>query len=263
MKKEIKRRLKKIEEDEEVKILYAVESGSRAWGFSSKDSDWDVRFIYHRPLNQYLKLFKNDDYLGIDNMPKEFFQDSVDFHGWDLDKTLKLLYKGNPPLLEWLESPFIYHTDPILIPELKKLSRKFYNSKRAIYHYLHMAEGNFISYITNRPHVKTKKYLYIIRPLLACYWIETIGSMPPMEIDQTFGHYVNNNETYAVISRIIRLIDRKRSGEEFGEQEPDQVLNTWILERLNYYKNYVKTMQDPQHTVTSLNKFFQDIVCSN
>ena len=161
MKEEIQVRLTRIEQEQDIKILYAVESGSRAWGFASENSDWDVRFIYHRPQNEYLKLYKNDDYLGIDNMPDYLFQDDLDFHGWDIDKTLKLLHKGNPPLLEWLDSPIVYKTSE-MVPEFRELANKFYSPNRAIYHYLHMAEGNYKSYIRNRHKVKTKKYLYIV-----------------------------------------------------------------------------------------------------
>ena len=58
MKDIILRELKKIEEQENVKIIMAIESGSRAWGFASPDSDYDVRFIYVRKEEDYLKLEK-------------------------------------------------------------------------------------------------------------------------------------------------------------------------------------------------------------
>ena len=95
-------KLHEIEQTEQIKILLAVESGSRAWGFDSPDSDYDVRFIYVRPRNEYLKLNKNRDVIELP------INDLLDINGWDLDKTLTLLYKSNPTLFEWFSSPIVY-----------------------------------------------------------------------------------------------------------------------------------------------------------
>ena len=102
MKKEICSTLAEIEKLHNVKILYACESGSRAWGFPSPDSDYDARYLYIRPLESYLKLFPERDVIEgpIDEVK--------DFVGWDLQKALKLLMKGNAPLIEWLHSPIVY-----------------------------------------------------------------------------------------------------------------------------------------------------------
>lgn len=102
MKKEICSTLAEIEKLHNVKILYACESGSRAWGFPSPDSDYDARYLYIRPLESYLKLFPERDVIEgpIDEVK--------DFVGWDLQKALKLLMKGNAPLIEWVRSPIVY-----------------------------------------------------------------------------------------------------------------------------------------------------------
>ncbi len=103
MKSTIAEELRKIEKEYNVEIIYAVESGSRAWGFASPDSDYDVRFIYKRKKNDYLKLEKTRDVIELP------IDDVLDINGWDLDKTLKLLYKSNPTLFEWLSSPIVYN----------------------------------------------------------------------------------------------------------------------------------------------------------
>lgn len=105
-------KLDDIERKENVKIIYAVESGSRAWGFDSQDSDYDVRFIYVRPLNDYLSLEDIKDTIDYE------LNDVFDINGWDLKKALKLLYKSNPTLYEWKASPIVYGLLNINLPHL-------------------------------------------------------------------------------------------------------------------------------------------------
>jgi predicted nucleotidyltransferase len=104
VKQEIIKCLDQIERDEDVRIFYACESGSRAWGFESTDSDWDVRFIYVHPRDWYLTI----DIEEKRDVIERPINDELDISGWDLRKALKLLRKSNPPLLEWLSSPIVY-----------------------------------------------------------------------------------------------------------------------------------------------------------
>ena len=104
MEKLIKTKLKEIEEKEKIKILHCVESGSRAWGFASPDSDYDVRFIYARPKDYYLRLDKIRDVIECQ------LDDTFDINGWDISKALSLLHKSNPTLFEWNSSPIVYKT---------------------------------------------------------------------------------------------------------------------------------------------------------
>ena len=102
----IPEKIAEIEQKENVKILHCVESGSRAWGFSSPDSDFDVRFIYVRPKEFYLRLDQTRDVIEWQ------LDDVLDINGWDLKKALTLLYKSNPTLFEWNNSPIVYKTTP-------------------------------------------------------------------------------------------------------------------------------------------------------
>ena len=102
IRKEVLRRLDAVEREEDVRVLYACESGSRAWGFASPDSDYDVRFIYvHRP-DWYLSIVDRRDVI------ERPIVDEYDLSGWELRKTLRLFRKSNPPLIEWLGSPIVY-----------------------------------------------------------------------------------------------------------------------------------------------------------
>lgn len=157
-------RLREIEEKEQVRILYAVESGSRGWGFESKDSDYDVRFIYAHPLDWYLSIEEKSDVIDYS------ISDSLDISGWDIKKALKLFKNSNPPLYEWLVSPIIYMEEGDFVQRLRDLMSRFYSPMAALNHYLHMAQRNYKSYFSGLK-VKVKKYFYVLRPIFACMWI--------------------------------------------------------------------------------------------
>jgi Predicted nucleotidyltransferase len=168
--------LKQIEEEENVKIIYACESGSRAWGFESTDSDYDVRFIYIRPINWYLSIYDKRDVI------EKPISDSLDINGWDVRKALQLLKKSNPPLLEWLRSPILYTEDISCIQPMKGLVTKSFSPQSCIYHYLSMAKGNYREHLQGDT-IWTKKYFYVLRPILACKWIEAENTIPPVKFD--------------------------------------------------------------------------------
>ena len=135
MEETILNKLKEIEEKENINIILAVEAGSRAWGFASKDSDYDVRFVYIRKLKDYLKLEKTKDTIEWQ------LDDTLDINGWDIKKALQLMYDSNPSIFEWLSSPIVYKSSDSY-NELKSLSKNYYSRKKNIYHYLHMATSN-------------------------------------------------------------------------------------------------------------------------
>lgn len=140
MEKMIVSRLREIEEKEKVHILLAVESGSRAWGFASPDSDYDVRFIYIRPKEDYLRLESIRDVIELP------INDVLDINGWDLQKTLRLLYKSNPTLFEWFSSPIVY-METEFARKFRRIMNEYFSEKRSLYHYISMAEGNFREYL--------------------------------------------------------------------------------------------------------------------
>lgn len=168
----IQQKLCEIEAAEQVRILYACESGSRAWGFASPDSDYDVRFIYVRPRAEYLRLNPLRDVIEWQ------LDDTLDINGWDLQKTLRLLLRSNPTIFEWNSSPICYRETP-LWTELRPVISSYFQSNKGMLHYLAMARDNATEYLSGET-VRRKKYFYVLRPILACRWILKRGTPPPM-----------------------------------------------------------------------------------
>lgn len=228
----ILQKLKEIEQEHEVKILYAVESGSRGWGFESKDSDYDVRFIYIHKPEWYMSIKEKRDVIELP------INDLLDINGWDLRKTLVLFKKSNPTLLEWLSSPIIYGERTNLVNELKKLLKDYFSSKSCIYHYLHMAEGNYREYLKGEE-IRVKKYFYVLRPIMACMWTEKYGTQPPMSFEDLMNHLHLDEE---LVNEIEKLLVIKRRGNKIDKQKKINIINYFLEDKICYYKEYVKNL---------------------
>ena len=173
--REIQENLDEIEAWHGVRILLAVESGSRSWGFASPDSDYDVRFIYLRPRKDYLRIDPPRDVI-------EWRLDEVlDINGWDLKKALSAFGKGNVSAMEWAGSPIIYRKAPEW-DHIWKVSRSFFSEKAALIHYYGVARSTLEHDLTGET-VRYKKYFYALRPLLCCRWIERYHEMPPVPFE--------------------------------------------------------------------------------
>ena len=213
----IKAKLLEIEKKENVKILLAVESGSRAWGFPSPDSDYDVRFIYVRPKEEYLKLNGGRDVIEYP------INDMLDINGWDLDKALKLLFKSNPTLFEWLNSPIVYMQNNDFVSEIKAVYDHYFNTKNSLYYYLSMAQGNYREYIKTDM-VKAKEYFYVLRPILCCRWILKNKSAPPM----WFSKLVDSQLDKTLLPEIEHLLDLKMNSSRVKVIPHIGVINEYI-----------------------------------
>ncbi|GHU13277.1 nucleotidyltransferase [Betaproteobacteria bacterium] len=193
-----------IERKHDVTVLYACESGSRAWGFASPDSDYDVRFIYIHRLPWYLTVNARRDVIELP------INDVLDVSGWELRKTLQLLLASNPVLLEWLDSPIVYRAEPEILQRLRTLAGDYFSSIKGHYHYLHMARNNFRGYLQTES-VRLKKYLYVLRPLLAVCWIEAGKGHPPMRFADLATGVLNDAP---LLEEIDRLLEIKMSAAE-------------------------------------------------
>jgi uncharacterized protein len=232
MKKKIQKFLSEIEKELDVKILLAVESGSRAWGFPSKDSDYDVRFIYLHKPEWYLSVLPERDVIEIK-------QDKIlDLSGWDLKKSLFLFRKLNPPLMEWLDSEIIYQEFSKVPGILRELKRNSFSPRLSIYHYLHMAEGNYRDYLQHEE-VWLKKYFYVLRPLLACMWIEQNKSHPPIQFRKLLDFCSENYPK--ICDEVEILLKRKIAGDELDLGPRIDALSNFVEERKQYYGEYAKT----------------------
>lgn len=175
--------LARIEVEHGVRVLFACESGSRGWGFSSPDSDYDARFIYVHPRDWYLTVNERtrpgQPQRDVIELP---IDDELDMSGWDLRKALRLLSKSNPTLSEWLRSPVVYRQETETTRRLIELASACYSPAATWWHYFSMAKGNYRGYLKG-DRIRTKKYLYVLRPVLACRWIEDGDSPPPMAFE--------------------------------------------------------------------------------
>ncbi len=228
----IKEKLLEIEEKENVRILLAVESGSRAWGFASPDSDYDVRFIYIRDKKDCLKLESIRDVIELP------LDDVLDINGWDLQKTLRLLYKSNPTLFEWFSSPIVY-METEFADEFRKMMNTYFSSKKSLYHYISMAEGNYREYLKGEM-VRAKKYFYVLRPILACKWILEKGTPPPM----LFKELMDAELPQELKKEVDELLDLKMKSPEI-KQIPR-------VDKINEYLD--KSIEEVKEIVTCLNE---------
>ncbi len=246
---QITRELARLERQHDIKILYAVESGSRAWGFASTDSDWDVRYLYVHSLDWYLMIDDKKD------SREDMLPNDLDLAGWELKKALRLFRKSNPPLLEWLHSPTVYSENYATAGRMRELMKQYFNPKSCLHHYLHMAERNYRAYLLGE-RVKVKKYFYVLRPLLACDWIKETDTMAPMEFRTLLDRQVHDP---AVKDEIENLLARKIAGEELSEEPKIKILNDFLEEKIARFNEHVRKLPRRQPPATGLlNDLFKE-----
>lgn len=225
MRLNIKKRLEEIEKDFNVTIILAVESGSRAWGFESTDSDYDVRFIYKHNFDWYINVLPKRDVIEL---PINAIDD---YSGWDIRKALFLLNKSNPVLFEWLKSPIVYKKQDSDVDLLLTAIAKYFNPVASIYHYLSMAKTNYKDHLQDE-YVKAKKYFYALRPILACTWIEKENEIPPIEFDKLLANIADKE----LLDAINDLLKRKKAGVELGKEKRIDCINSYIESNIERFE---------------------------
>lgn len=223
-KKTVLARIAQLEKREGVKVLYACESGSRAWGFASPDSDYDIRFVYIRPTIDYLRISPMRDVI------EEPVDELWDLNGWDIKKALELLQKRNASLLEWMASPIVYVPNDEFVKTMNELTEPDVPNPSLWQSYRGMAKGNFKAYFGGET-VVLKKYLYVIRPLLACAWLEAhdFKGTPPIDFE-TLMHAVVDDAS--LIEAINALLAKKRAGAELTQGARIPEIDKFINEAL-------------------------------
>ncbi len=178
MEGKILEKLRQIEKEKNIEILFAVESGSRAWGFASPDSDYDIRFVYKHKKDWYLNLWEQKNTI-------EFMtEDDLDGSGWDVKKALQLLAKSNASFLGWLFSPMVYYANDKLLKEIQTLAHTSFNPVSGFYHYHSMNKGFEEKLGTNEMTIKS--YFYAIRTALCANWIAKKRTIPPVEFKKLY-----------------------------------------------------------------------------
>ena len=245
----IKSKLSEIEEKLNVNVLYAVESGSRAWGFASDDSDYDVRFIYARPLEDYLKLEKIRDVIDYE------LNDIYDINGWDLKKFLTLLHDSNPVIFEWAQSPIIYKSTDDW-NKITSIVNEFAQLKKLLHHYLSMAVSTYKTHFKSEE-VSYKKYLYVLRPILCCQWILKKNSIPPILFDDLVKELFPEN----LKSVLDKLLEIKKFSSEKNEGKRFPELDDFIEKSFVEIENELATLQSGEkHSFEKLDKVFWEIL---
>lgn len=253
--KEIQENLNAIEENHNVRILLAVESGSRAWGFASPDSDYDVRFIYaHEPK----------EYIRIDNLPDviEWELDEVlDINGWDIKKALSAFTKGNPNVIEWTNSPIIYRqSDDCKV--LRIAAMHYFSEKTGLCHYYGTANSTYQKYLTGDM-IKYKKYFYALRPLLCCRWIERFHQAPPVEFNKLLTLFdgadeiLNENLKNAIDDLLVRKAATNEN--ELNPQIP-AIINFIRDECARQKKLSDVCLDDHYRDYTEINQAFRSVL---
>ena len=229
-------KLHEIEQREHVKVLYAVETASRAWGFSSVNSDCDVRFLYVHPLPWYVSIVQNRDvieYMSDDRM--------LDMVGWDLRKALTLMRRDASSITEWLHSPLTYCCDEVFLNRLLQIENNSFSAKQGVNHYFgfarHMATEKITSQLTTM-----KYFLYFIRVLLACRWIEERKTPPPVPFMELIQATVADN---SIKTKLVHLMNKKKAGMELDTALIDNQLMDYAHDLYRYYTENIRHLDLP------------------
>lgn len=258
MKSLIRKLLKQIEKEKGIKILFAVENGSRAWRMESKNSDYDVRFIFKRPLKEYLTINPSDPVItkSYDKHGKPMGQEGcvIDIEGFDIFKFGKMLASSNPTIIEWLTSDIVYLGTKSRI--FTSYAKNQFKQISLYYHYGSMCRQNYLKYIKTRNNVTYKKYLYAMRGLINALYVKEFNKVPPI----VFNEAVNKVDApWHIKTKLMEVINMKKSGKE---KDIEDVIPQFD----NYIEKFIKTMQEeapnntPRQTVHDINKEIQRLL---
>lgn len=228
---EIRSRLTELEERANITIPLAIESGSRAWGFPSPDSDYDCRFVFVRPLEQTFTLFPVRDVI------EEPLTPVFDINGWDLGKALRLMHSGNAVILEWLRSVFAYQVNEPFRSAALELAEEVCDRRLIGKHYYHLARAQMQRLNFLQGEVSLKKTLYILRPLTALMWLsehpaKAIAPMNFQEMQKEVGF------PDLVSEKVDALLERKARSSEMGTEKVDPVLSEFMLSKYEAFESW-------------------------
>lgn len=229
--------LHKVEFEHNLKVIYGLESGSRAWGFESQNSDYDIRFLYVHPVNWYLCIEKRNDVLELGTSR------DIDLSGWDIRKSLLFLRQSHPVLLEWLRSPIIYLEQSEIVQQMREIGEEFFAPRASVHHYISWAERMLHRYF-QLSDVAAKRYFYVMRPILCCRWIQTIGGQPPLLMSKLITEIEMPTEVKLAIEN---LIERKRAGYELDSVSRILILDQYISETIPQIKKFLVTLPKPKY----------------
>jgi len=249
----IQSRLSDIERDHSVQFLFAIESGSRAWGFPSPDSDFDVRFVYARNPSWYLSIKPGRDVIELP------LEDDWDINGWDIQKAIGLLLKPNPVLLEWLSSPIHYRWNERACATLRAFADEHVRPIDCLAHYFHLARNTWTRNIDGESTVNLKKYFYALRPVLAIRWVRANPDLlPPMNFQELIN---GTNIDIGLQNQISDLLKAKAQASEIGAGARISSIDSLILTELNWAsENFPNKQTLSESKQAAANRLFRDLI---
>lgn len=250
MKNQILHKLQEVERQYNIEILFAIESGSRAWGFASPDSDYDIRFVYKRKPEAYLSLWKSKDTI-------EFMtEDDLDGSGWDLKKATLLLAKSNASFLGWLFSPIVYVNNGQTLDRMRALANENFNPVVGFYHYHNMNKGFYEE--MEKGEIDIKAFFYMMRTALCANWILNFGSIPPVEFRSLYKLLREENTV-----QLDMLIKKKSLINEKKIEEIDSRLIDLAKEIVLENRNRKDTIKTHKANPTAFDQFFLNEISYN
>lgn len=241
--------MRAAEQEHDVKVLLAIESGSRAWGFASPNSDYDARFIYVHRRDWYLSVGLEEQ-RDVIEYP---IVDDIDLNGWDLRKALRLFAKSNPAFVEWIQSPIVYAEEGGFAAAARAAVREVYSLASGIYHYRSMAKTTYRDHLQS-DQVRLKKYFYALRPLLCVRWLERYGTAAPIEFDKLLPLIEGESDLMSDIDALLQL---KRGTPETGLANPVPRINAFIEGELARLEALIPTPAPRKSSTELLSDIFR------
>jgi predicted nucleotidyltransferase len=251
MQDEIRCALRKLEQTYDCRILFAAESGSRAWGFASPDSDYDIRAIYVKPHDWYLSVEENQK-----DTIEAMLPNNLDIAAWELRKTLRQFAKSNLPLFEWFGSPIIYESTPSFMSEFLPLIPEFFNPVKAVHHYLSIHDKG-MGDLDGDGQISIKKLFYALRGFFAARWSFERESMPPTQFDCLLLPELFPAE-------ILELIDVLKHQKEIAVEKqrvsmPPKLLQ-FFQDQCKTLRNHSKSLKKPNGDSAALNRILRRFI---
>lgn len=230
---EIRSRLASVKQ-QGIRLGFAIESGSRAWGFPSPDSDYDCRFVYVRPVADHIGLVLNRDVIEFPIVG------DIDTGGWDLRKALLLALKGNAVLVEWVKSPIAYEEEPGFRGRLSEVLDEIMVPQKVALHYVGLLRSHWQAH-GDGP-IKLKKLLYAIRPAIALEWMRSNGfqKLPPMNMMQCLAAVTIDEELRKAIHDLVIVKGQTR---EMGEGMPPERIQSFLAASIERYLDFAERIE--------------------
>lgn len=245
----ISEKLVELEQVHDIKILWACESGSRAWGFPSPDSDYDARIIYVHPQEWYLSIHEKRDVLELP------VNQELDISGWELRKALRLVHKHNAVIFEWLQSPIVYYADDRFAADFRNFAERYFSPLSAMHHYLSSGNKYYLE-CTQDPEIKLKKLFYCLRVTLAALWIAHHRTIPPMELDKLLNIVPNEPLVYKI--KELKQLKALQPESYKHPHEPD--LEHFLAKSLKFCSEAAPSLPRSIADDTPLNVFFRKML---